>query len=552
MRLDPGCRIIAGSYLTVSDAMDFLFAVSPIVLLIWLLTKPRALSSHIALPLVAAVLWLVKLFYFDTSLQVANATVLLGLLESLTPISIIWGAILLFKTMELSGRMEVVRRWLNEITDNRVAQLMIIGWAFAFLIEGASGFGTPAALAAPLLVGMGFPAIRVAILTLVMNSVPVSFGAVGTPTWFGFGQLGLNEQELAELAYKSALIHGVAALFIPLMALRFVVSWREIRANLVFVFASILACTVPYVIVARFNFEFPSLIGGAVGLGVSAMLAHKGFGLARDDNSVSGKTRSVAPAQLAKALFPLWGTLLILLVTRIQQLGLKDLLNLQHPSWTASVGALGDVSISPALVISVRDVLGVAGADGAWIYKTLYVPALIPFFLISAVAWLIYGLNRRVVAQINRESWQRMVHPIIALFGALVVVRLLMSGGDQSLVQIIGRSFSAVAGGAWIGFAPYLGALGSFFSGSATISNLTFGGIQASIAAAQGLNSSTILALQSVGGAMGNMVCINNIVAVCSILGLSRQEGYIIKRTVVPMFLYGVCAIITALTLLGA
>ena len=98
------------------------------------------------------------------------------------------------------------------------------------------------------------------------------------------------------------------------------------------------------------------------------------------------------------------------------------------------------------------------------------------------------------------------------------ILRLLMSGGEASLVQIIGRGFAAAAGGAWIVFAPFLGAVGSFFSGSATISNLTFGGIQASIADSLGLDRSTILALQSVGGAMGNMVCIHNIVAVCAVV----------------------------------
>jgi lactate permease len=202
-------------------------------------------------------------------------------------------------------------------------------------------------------------------------------------------------------------------------------------------------------------------------------------------------------------------------------------------------------------VISVRDVLGVAGADGSWSYKALYVPALIPFFLVSALAFAIYRVDRGVIARVCRESWQRMVHPIIALMGALVMVRLLMSGGEASLVQIIGRGFAAAAGGAWIVFAPFLGAVGSFFSGSATISNLTFGGIQASIADSLGLDRSTILALQSVGGAMGNMVCINNIVAVCSILGLSRQEGYIIKRTVVPLLFYGAAAVLVALVLGG-
>ena len=79
---------------------------------------------------------------------------------------------------------------------------MIIGWAFAFSIEGASGFGTPAALAAPLLMGLGFPPVRVAIMTLIMNSVPVSFGAVGTPTWFGLGQLGLSPEAILEIGFR--------------------------------------------------------------------------------------------------------------------------------------------------------------------------------------------------------------------------------------------------------------------------------------------------------------------------------------------------------------
>ena len=67
------------------------------------------------------------------------------------------------KNMEHSGALDFIRTWLTEISDNRVAQLMIIGWAFAFLIEGASGFGTPPALAAPLLVGLGFKPLKVAI-----------------------------------------------------------------------------------------------------------------------------------------------------------------------------------------------------------------------------------------------------------------------------------------------------------------------------------------------------------------------------------------------------
>ena len=81
---------------------------------------------------------------------------------------------------------------------------MIIGWSFAFMIEGASGFGTPAAIAAPILMSLGFNPLKVAIFALVMNSVPVSFGAVGTPTWFGFAPLGLDQKSIMEIGMQPA------------------------------------------------------------------------------------------------------------------------------------------------------------------------------------------------------------------------------------------------------------------------------------------------------------------------------------------------------------
>ncbi|MCV5388741.1 L-lactate permease, partial [Escherichia coli] len=113
------------------------------------------------------------------------------------------------------------------------------------MIEGASGFGTPAAIAAPILVGLGFPALRVAMLALIMNSVPVSFGAVGTPTWFGLSGLGLSEHDLLEIGRTSALLHTVAAVFIPVIALSFVVSWKSILRNIIFIQLSIFSCTLP-------------------------------------------------------------------------------------------------------------------------------------------------------------------------------------------------------------------------------------------------------------------------------------------------------------------
>lgn len=146
------------------------------------------------------------------------------------------------------------------------------------------------------------------------------------------------------------------------------------------------------------------------------------------------------------------------------------------------------------------------------------------------------------MAKIRTDSFDRMRKPILALLGALVFVELLMVGGENACTMIIGRWFADTIGTKWQFFAAYLGAVGVFFAGSNTVSNLTFAGIQESIAQNLGLSKTTILALQSVGGAMGNMVCINNIVAVCSLLGLADVEGRILKRTVIPLLVYGLIA----------
>ena len=517
--------------------MSFLIAIAPIVILIFLMTKRNATPSHIALPIAAAMVYVAQLFYFGTDANLVNATVVKGVLTALTPILIIGGAIFMFRTMEASGGMNVVRGWLNGITGNKVAQLMIIGWAFAFLIEGASGFGTPAALAAPILVGLGFPAVRVAILCLVMNSVPVSFGAVGTPTWFGFGQIGLTEAELVQVGAQTALIHSVAALVIPLIALLFVVDRKTIRANLGFIYLSILACVLPYLALAMVNYEFPALLGGLIGTVTSVLLARRGIGLARAETDAP-ETPLIDRA-IVKATFPIWGAVLILVATRIEQIGLKGFLTDPTPVVEAPLGSFGSFGASASLVLQLN---GIFGADSAWALQALYIPALVPFFVVSGITFLIYRMPRATVMDITRDSYQRMRAPIFALMGALTMVQLLMVGGMDSIVVLIGRTFAEVAGGSWIYVASLLGAIGAFFSGSATVSNLTFSGIQNSIALSLGLNRSVVLALQSVGGAMGNMVCINNIVAVCSILGISAQEGYILKRTVIPLLAYAVIA----------
>jgi len=517
--------------------LDLILAALPVALLVIVMTKKRSLSSNLALPLAALVLYVLLLTYFAVRPVLVQAAVVEGLLTALTPILIVWGAILLFKTMDHSGAMTTVRQWLNGITTNRVAQLMIVGWAFSFLVEGVSGFGTPAALAAPLLVGLGFAPLPVAVFCLMMNTVPVSFGAVGMPTWFGFEGLQLTPDEVREIGFKSAVMHAGAALFIPLLALRVVVSGREIQENLGYIALVIGATMAPSVAVARFNVEFPSIAGGLCGLAASVWLARYGIGLKAAE--IDRDAEKFAMVRLLKATFPLWSTVLILIVTRLDTLGLKAWLTAKTPALDLPLAALGELSISQSLVLQWRHIFG---TELNWSHALLYVPSVIPFFLVCALTFALFRTPSKNVRAAWQESFHKVRKPLGAFLGALVLVKLLMAGGERSCAAILGHGLARAGGDVWQFAAVYLGALGSFFSGSNTVSNLTFGGIQETTAATLGLSRTTILALQSVGGAMGNMVCIHNIVAVSSILGLHNEEGRILRQTFLPLLLYGAIA----------
>jgi len=519
--------------------VNLIFAAGPILLLIFWMTKKQPVPSAKALPLAALVAYLIAFTWFSQDSQLIHASVISGLLVALTPILIVWSAVFFFHTMEATGAMATIRSWLNHLSGNRVAQVVIIAWSFQFLIEGASGFGTPAALAGPLLVGLGFPALRVAAACLILNTVPVSFGAVGTPVWFGFGQLGLTLEELREVAWKTSLIHTVAASIIPLFALRLLLGWQEIKKNSLFIYLAIGASVIPMFLFSLINSEFPSVVGGLIGLLTTVWLASRGVGLTQEKEILGEQPTALA---VTKALFPLWATVLILLITRIPQLGIRGYLSASEPAWHLPLGNMGDFAVSQSLVISLTNILG---TQTSWDHPLLFVPSFIPFILVALLSIPVLGASWDIPLKVWRESTQRIRRPAYALLGALVLVKLLMMGDASSPVMIIGHHLSLIAGSSWPAFASYLGSLGSFFAGSSTISNLTFGPIQQDIAKELHLNQTTILALQSVGGAMGNMIAIHNIVAVSSVLNIANQEGAILRKTILPMFLYGLIAALT-------
>ena len=142
------------------NPMALFLSIFPIVLLIWLMVKKNSMPSYVALPITAALIYAIKLFYFDDDAMLLNATAASGLVSTLTPDYRDFRRDYVQPHMETTGCIDVIRKWLANHQPESDCPVDDHGWSFAFMIEGASGFGTPAAIAAPILMSLGFNPLK--------------------------------------------------------------------------------------------------------------------------------------------------------------------------------------------------------------------------------------------------------------------------------------------------------------------------------------------------------------------------------------------------------
>lgn len=480
-----------------------------------------------------------------------------GVLKAIDVLIIIFGAILLMNTLKQSGAMATINSGFSGITQDRRIQAVIIGWMFGSFIEGAAGFGTPAALAGPLLVGLGFPPLAAAMVALIYDSTSVSFGAVGTPI---FGTMSTISGNLAAVgadaeAFKLsltnwvAITHSLIGIFIPLLGIcmmtKFFGKQRSIKDGLAaapFAIFAGLAFVVPYVLIALFfGPELPSLVGAFIGLAIVIFAAKRGFLMPKkewdfpdasewsDDwkSTVDMGDVGAATMSLVKAWTPYALIAIILVITRIPALGLKSLLSSQ--------------------VITIRNVMGMEGLNYG--LRWAYLPGTIPFILIAVTTHFIHGMKGEQIKVAWKTTFKQITGAAIALFAGVAMVQLMLNSGVngagiESMLTEMAKAAANISGAAYPFFAPFIGVLGAFMSGSNTVSNILFSSLHFETATILDMPQVLIVALQVIGGAVGNMICVNNVVAACATVGALGSEGKIIRRNAIPTFIYGIAAAI--------
>ncbi|WP_419777652.1 L-lactate permease [Malaciobacter marinus] len=544
-----------------------LYAALPIFIAAILLVGLR-LPAKKAMPIVYIATALVALFVWEVTFNRVLASTIQGLLITIAVLWIIFGAILLLNTLKHSGAIGVIRQGFNNISPDRRVQVIIIAWLFGSFIEGASGFGTPAAIAAPLLVAIGFPAMAAVMVGMMIQSTPVSFGAVGTPILIGVNK-GLDSASIGTLldslgsnwdAYlrlitsEVAIVHAITGTLIPLfmviMLTRFFgknKSWTEGLNIVPFAIFAGISFTIPYALTGVFlGAEFPSLIGALVGLPIVTFAAKKGFLIPKKSWDFAPKEEwpvhwvsklelkldamtAKVPMSLSKAWLPYILVAVILVITRVSDEA-KAFVN--------------------SIVIPFKDILG----EGlGYTISPLYLPGGILVF----VVFLTYFLHRMEFKELKEavsESSKVMLGAGFVLIFTIPLVRILINSGINesgfdSMPVAMANFVATSVGDIYPLFAPMIGALGAFIAGSNTVSNMMLSQFQFGVADALGISTAFMIALQAVGAAAGNMIAIHNVVAASATVGLLDQEGETLRRTIIPTLYY--CLIAGIIGLIG-
>ena len=548
-----------------SELYHILPAILPIVVTATLLVGFRWPAS-LAMPVAYLSVVLVAVFYWQVNPWQVAAASLNGITVTVSLLYIIFGAILLLNTMVESGGLSTIRRGFMEITPDRRVQAIIVAWLFGSFIEGSAGFGTPAAVCVPLLVGLGFPAKAAVICGMLIQCTPVSFGAVGTPILVGVkGGLGGTEAVseyanslgmsdwvvlLPVIGHRVAILHAVIGSLVPLIMVSLLTrlfgenrSWREgVRLWKFAIFAG-LAMTIPYVVISSprvLGPEFPSLLGALVGLALVIPAAKRGFLLPSDDvwdfpskesweKSWQGKTemhledRSRA-LSLSRAWAP-YGVIAVLLVmTRLPSLPFGDWLKgFQFPmdpeQWTGVFGT----------TVSIKSI------------SFLYLPGTV-FILSSVFAFRLHHMSGRSIIAAFGRSGKMLVGASAALIFSVPMVQVFIhsdggASGLDSMPNYLAGVVADITGSVWPAFASLIGGVGAFVAGSNTISNMMFSQFQFSVAQQIAVDPLWVVALQAVGGAAGNVICVHNVVSACAVVGFIGREGEVIRVTAM-MFAY--------------
>jgi len=528
--------------------LSTLAAALPIVILLAALAIFEVAAHRAALLGLAAAL-AVSVFVYGMPAGTAAATAIYGAAYGFMPIGwIVLNAVLLYNITVETGQFEILKSSVGRLSSDRRIQALLVAFSFGAFIEGASGFGTPVAICSALLIGLGFTPLYAAGLSLIANTAPVAFGAIGTPILTLAAVTGLPAQTLGAMAGRQL---PFVSLLVPAWLVVTMSGWRGLRA----VWPAVLVCGGTFAIVqfAWSNYvgvELVDIAGGLASIAALAALckvwrpAEEDTGVCASDTKGSdpgltplpGSVRRSASAEASaghalRAWVP-WLFLSIAVII-VGLPSVKARLNQGILAPTVRVPALHrtvfrDYPVVPAPVdpAQIADLAYRNQRAEAAVFTINWASATGTAILLAAIASAIYlKMSLAQFLAVVMSTFTRMRKPLATIMLMMALGFVTRYGGTDAT---LGLAFTKT-GWLYPFFGTLLGWLGVALTGSDTSSNVLFGSLQKITAQQLGFNPILIVTANSTGGVMGKMVDAQSIVVATAATGQSGQEGKILR-----------------------
>ena len=495
----------------------------------------------------------------------AIISTLYGAAYGLFPIAwIVFASIMLYRLAVDTGKFEIIKDTVGNLTDDRRLQAMFIAFSFGAFIEGAAGFGAPVAVSGAMLAGLGFNPFYAAGICLLANTAPVAFGSIGIPVTTLANVTGLDELKLSAMVGR---LCAMVSVIIPGYLIVVMAGWKRATE----VLPAIIACGVSF---AGVQFYVSNHMGPAltdilsslaciiVMVAVLKLWKPKNIMRLEGDKPVTVTKTRYTGGQMFMAWIPY-----LLLVVFVLSWG--------EPSIKPTINGIGN-SVIPAslpttpgtpngltatrlmvpglhnLITRVEPVVPKPSPYGA-LYELNWLSAsgTACFLAILATA-LVLGVRPKQVVKIYFDTFKQLKMAMLTIASMLGLAYLMNYSG---MTSTLGLALSAT-GGAFPFFSAVVGWLGVFLTGSDTSANALFGNLQVVTANTLGLNPILTASVNSSAGVMGKMISVQSIAVAVAATGMtsadeSRLFRFTIKHSVLLMIAMGILSMIFAYVLPG-
>jgi lactate permease len=502
------------NYTPVANSLPLstLVAAIPIFALLILLgvaRKPAWIASLVGLGTAA----LVAAGVYGMPLGRLFAAVAYGAAFGLFPIGwVVLAAILLYRVTLESGKFDLLKDSIGHLTDDARLQALLVAFAFGAFIEGAAGFGTPVAVAAAMLVGLGFTPFYAAAICLLANTAPVAFGSIGIPVTTLAVSTGLP---LDRLSAGVGRICAPVSLFVPAYLIVVMSGWKGLRAVLP-------AAALCGIVFAGMQFAISNFVGAQLTDILASMAAMVSlivlfrFWKPRG----SGADSRPAPTHTAWQVAHAWAPY-VLLVVFVLLWGYKPL--------QTQLSRLNIAFAWPALHNTIERMPPVVPKPSPYAasYNFTWLSASGTACLLAAVLGaMVAGLKPRQFARVLGHTARQLALAELTLAAVLALAFLMNYSGATAT---LGLAFAAT-GALFPFFSALLGWLGVFLTGSDTSANALFGTLQVVTAGKLGMNPVLMAAANSAGGVMGKMISLSSIAVAAAATSMKREDESLLFR----------------------